>query len=149
MPTLQLKISPLQNPSRYHTLASALTELTALHLGKRKEVTAVMIDDVPAARWHIGGRDVCGPTACLEISITQGTNTALEKSAFIAAAFEELERQLGDGRSLALASYVIVREVPASDWGYGGVTQAQRRVQQVAVADARRAECLPGPVGAR
>ncbi|NBX20741.1 MAG: 4-oxalocrotonate tautomerase, partial [Betaproteobacteria bacterium] len=51
MPTLQLKVSPLQNPSRYRALAEALTRITAEELGKRAEVTAVVIDDVPAARW--------------------------------------------------------------------------------------------------
>lgn len=128
MPTLYLKVSPLQNLSTYRALASTLTHLTALHLGKRPEVTAVMIDDVPAARWHVGGSEVQGPTAFLEISITEGTNTAQEKAAFIAAAFEELQNQLGAGRPLEPASYVIVREVPATDWGYGGQTQAARRV---------------------
>ena len=134
MPTLNLKVSPLQNPSRYRALADALTGLTALHLGKRPEVTAVMIDDVPAARWHVGGSDVQGPTAFLEISITAGTNTAQEKAAFIAAAFEELQNQLGAGQPLEIASYVIVREVPATDWGYGGQTQAARRQARTPVA---------------
>jgi len=124
MPTLQLKVSPLQNPSRYRALAEALTRITAEELGKRAEVTAVVIDDVPAARWHVGGTDVQRPTAMLEISITQGTNTAAQKAAFIERAFAELEAQLGHG--LEPASYVIVREVPASDWGYGGQTQAAR-----------------------
>jgi len=128
MPTLQLKVSPLQNPSSYRQLASALTRLSGQHLGKREEVTAVLIDDVPAARWHVGGSDVQRPTAFLEISITAGTNTEAEKAAFIAAAFAELERQLGDGKPLESASYVIVRELPASDWGYGGQTQAHRRM---------------------
>lgn len=135
MPTLQLKVSPLQNPSRYRTLAQALTRLTAEHLGKRAEVTAVMIDDLPAARWYVGGVDVQRPTAFLEISVTQGTNTAPQKAAFIAAAFAELQEQLGAGSSLAEASYVIVRELPAGDWGFGGQTQAARqsaRVQPVA-----------------
>ena len=127
MPTLQLKISPLQNPSRCQSLARALTELSAQLLGKRQEVTAVMMEDLPATRWHVGGREVQGPTACLEISITQGTNTAQEKAAFIAAAFAELQTQLGAGQALEPASYVIVREVPATDWGYGGQTQAARK----------------------
>ena len=118
MPTLQLKVSPLQNPSQYRALAAALTRITADTLGKRADVTAVVIEDIPAARWHIGGTDVRGPTALLEISITQGTNTAQEKAAFIAAAFAELEDQLGAGQPLEPASYVIVREVPATDWGY-------------------------------
>ena len=133
MPTLQLKISPLQNPPRYQSLARALTELTAQLLGKRQEVTAVMIEDLPAAQWFVGGRQVPGPTACLEISITQGTNTAQEKAAFIAAAFAELQSQLGAGQALESASYVIVREVPATDWGYGGQTQAARKLAAAAV----------------
>ena len=127
MPTLQLKVSPLQNPARYRALASALTRITAEVLGKRAEVTAVVIDDVPAARWHIGGSDVQRPTALLEISITAGTNTPAEKSEFIAAAFAELQTQVGLGQPLEPASYVIVREVPATDWGYGGRTQAARQ----------------------
>jgi len=128
MPTLQLKVSPLQNLARYQSLARALTALTAQLLGKRQEVTAVMIEDLPAAQWFVGGREVSGPTACLEISITQGTNTAQEKAAFIAAAFAELQTQLGAGQALESASYVIVREVPATDWGYGGQTQAARKL---------------------
>lgn len=140
MPTLQLKVSPLQNPSQYRALAGALTRLTALHLGKRPEVTAVMIDDVPAARWHMGGSDVPGPTAFLEISITAGTNTAQEKEAFIAAAFEELQNQLGAGQPLVPANYVIVRELPATDWGYGGQTQAARKLARFCGQ--------PGPVAA-
>ncbi len=136
MPTLQLKISPLQNASRYRALAEALTRITALELGKRAEVTAVVIDDVPAARWHIAGTDVQRPTAMLEISITQGTNTAAQKAAFIARAFAELEAQLGHGQGLEPASYVIVRELPASDWGYGGQTQAARALVRAAATQA-------------
>ncbi|MCJ0766063.1 tautomerase family protein [Variovorax terrae] len=127
MPTLHLKIAPLQNPERYQSLARALTEITARVLGKRAEVTAVVIDDLPAARWYVGGADVQQPTAMLEISITQGTNTAAQKAAFIAAAFAELQRQLAHGGPLEPASYVIVRELPATDWGYGGQTQQARQ----------------------
>ena len=141
MPTLHLKVAPLQNPERYQALASALTTLTADILGKRPEVTAVIIDELPAARWYVGGRDVQRPTALLEISITQGTNTAEEKAAFIQAAFAELQRQLGyTTGQLEEASYVIVREVAASDWGYGGYTQLARR-------NAPLVSALRSPVG--
>jgi 4-oxalocrotonate tautomerase len=132
MPTLNLRVAPLQNPERYQQLAQALTALTAQILGKRPAVTAVTIDDFPAARWHVGGRDVQRPTAMLEISITQGTNTAEEKAAYVKAVFEELQRQLGHGEPLEEASYVIVREVPAADWGYGGRTQRERQLAREA-----------------
>ena len=133
MPTLNLKISPSQNPERYQALASALTTLTAQILGKRPEVTAVIIEDLPAVHWYIGGQDTQRPTALLEISITQGSNTPSEKAAFIEAAFAELQRQLVPHTGvLEKASYVIVREVPATDWGYGGQTQAARKLAHVA-----------------
>lgn len=92
MPTLVLKLTPLQNPEHYQALASALTDLTVQWLGKRREVTVVVIDDLPPARWHIGGAPVAQPTALLEISITEGTNSEEEKATFIAAAFAELQR---------------------------------------------------------
>ena len=47
-----------------------------------------------------------------------------------AAAFAELQEQLGAGGPLAEASYVIVRELPAGDWGYGGLTQATRQADR-------------------
>ena len=103
-------------------------------LGKRPEVTAVVMDDLPRARWCVGGRTVEGATALLEISITAGTNTAGEKARFIAAAYDELQRQLAPDGGFELASYVTVRELPATDWGYGGQTQ---RARQQARSDGR------------
>lgn len=128
MPTLNLKVAPLQNPQRYQQLAQALTELTGRLLGKRREVTAVVIDDMPLARWFVGGEPVGQATAMLEISVTAGTNSVEEKAAFVSAAFTELQRQLAPGGQLHEASYVIVRELPATDWGYGGETQQARRL---------------------
>jgi 4-oxalocrotonate tautomerase len=128
MPTLTLKISPAQTLDRHQALAAALTQLTAQYLGKRAEVTAVMIDDMPRQRWYVAGRAVEGATVFLEISITAGTNTPQEKADFIEATFAELQRQIGAGQPLEPASYVIVRELPASDWGYGGLTQKARQL---------------------
>jgi 4-oxalocrotonate tautomerase len=128
MPTLNLKIAPLQNPERYAALGAALTRITEQVLHKNPQVTALMIDDLPAARFMVAGRDAAQPVACLEIHITAGTNTAAEKAQFIQEAYAELHRQLSEGqRVLSPASYVIVHELPASDWGYSGVTQAVRR----------------------
>lgn len=132
MPTLLLKVAPPQTPARERQLAQALTTLTAHLLGKRREVTAVLVESLSAARWHVGGDEVRRPTALLEISITAGTNTAEEKAAFISAAFAELQRQLAEGGALEEASYVVVRELPATDWGYGGQTQKARQLARLA-----------------
>lgn len=133
MPTLNLKIAPLQNPERYQALAAALTTLTADILGKRPEVTAVIIEDLPRARWIVGGRPVAGATALLEIALTAGTNTETEKAQFIEAAFRELQRQLAPDGDFEVASYVTVREVAATDWGYGGQTQRARQLERAIV----------------
>ena len=44
-----------------------------------------------------------------------------------------LAQHLAAGGPLAPASYVIVREVPATDWGYAGQTQAARRLRAAAL----------------
>ena len=133
MPTLKLTLTPPQHAERHTALARALTAITADKLGKRAEVTAVLIDDRPAGAWYVAGRQPLRPTALLEIDITEGSNTAAQKAAFIDAAFSELQRQLAPGAVLEEASYVIVREVAASDWGYGGRTQlARRRASELA-----------------
>lgn len=127
MPTLQLKLSPAPAPAVQAELARELTQLSSRLLAKREEVTAVMVETLPAAQWFIGGATLTQPSAWLEISITAGTNTEGQKAAFIHAAHTALQRYVGGGQELAAASYVIVRELAATDWGYGGHTQAARR----------------------
>ncbi|MFN7444533.1 MAG: tautomerase family protein [Curvibacter sp.] len=122
-----MKLSPPAAPPVQDVLARELTGLTASILGKRAEVTALMIQELPATRWYIGAAPVQRATAWLEVSVTTGTNTAPQKAAFIDAAFAALQLHLGAGQPLAPASYVIVREVPASDWGYAGQTQWARQ----------------------
>jgi len=133
MPTLQLKLSPPVPGAVQDALAAELTALTADLLGKRPEVTALMVEALPAARWYVGGRAGPGPTAWLEISITAGTNTAEQKAAFVEAAHAALQDHLGARQPLAPASYVIVRELPAGDWGYGGRTQQARQRARAAL----------------
>lgn len=134
MPTLTLKVSPPQPADRHHALAAALTRITTETLGKRAEVTAVMIDEIEPQRWHVGGRALGKPSAWLAIDITAGTNSAEQKAAFIATAHEELRRQLAGDGTLEPASYVIVHELPAGDWGYGGVTQRERALARAVAA---------------
>ena len=127
MPVLQLKVAPLQNPQHYARLASALTKITERVLHKDASLTAVVIEDLPQARWYVASQAVTHAAALLEITITQGTNTAEEKAQWGAECFAELAKQLGLGADHAAAHYCTVREVAATDWGYNGLTQAQRR----------------------
>ena len=136
MPTLTLKTSfALATPAAARA-AAALTDLTARCLGKRAEVTAVMVESGRVSAWTIGGEVAHAPTAWLEIDITAGTNSAAQKAAFIEAAYGVMAalaaNEASASEGLALASYVIVRELPATDWGYGGRTQQARQAERIA-----------------
>ncbi len=134
MPTLHLHTTAVLDDTARSTLARALTELTAEVLGKRPEVTAVLLHHHRPGQWFIGGVAAeAQPTAKLGIDITTGTNSADEKAAFVAGAWQLLGHVLGGATGLAPASYVIVREVPATDWGYAGQTQAARRLRVAAL----------------
>lgn len=128
MPFLQLQLAVAPGiAADDDTLALTLTRLAGELLGKRTEVTAVRIERVPSDAWFVGAEPIGSrlqSTAHLQIQITRGTNTPEQKARFIASAFDELGTLLG---GLHPASYVVVDEIDADAWGYGGRTQASRR----------------------
>ncbi len=137
MPFLDVKVSrdvtegnPLGTTALDATeIAAELTRITTILLGKRREVTAVAIDWLPADQWFIGGEALAGSgqrSFFLKIAITTGTNTKDQKAAFIAAVFAAMEALLGP---LAPASYVVIQEVAADAWGYAGRTQEYRYIE--------------------
>ncbi|MBS1191916.1 MAG: 4-oxalocrotonate tautomerase [Rhodocyclaceae bacterium] len=95
-------------------------------LGKRREVTVVAVDTFEARFWSSGGLPLGGDGRCaqMEAFITAGTNTLPEKQSFLAAAHRTLSAILGAADAPV---YVVIHELPASDWGFDGVSQAARR----------------------
>mgnify|MGYP003662102755 CR=1 FL=1 len=128
MPFIAIKTSgKTLGPADIQTLHQETTALMAKIMGKKAEVTAVLVEDAPASHWSIGGQAVAetgGVTAHVDIKITQGTNTADQKAAMIAAMRDLLLRVLP---GLSEVAYVVIDEIPATDWGYGGLTQAERK----------------------
>ncbi len=102
-----------------------LTDLIANGLGKKHELTSVLIETPSEGCWTIGAENQ-KPCAHLEVCVTTGTNSEDEKRAFVANDMSLL-RQVAP--KLAKATYVVVTELPASNWGYDGVTQADRAKQ--------------------
>jgi 4-oxalocrotonate tautomerase len=125
MPFLHVRLAGVAaSPQDYRRLQEEVTALMADILSKRADLTSVLIDLVDVSLWSIGGKPI--PVgAHLDAYITRGTNTDAEKQAFIAAAYTLLQRVCG-GR-LATATYVVLHEIEAEAWGYGGMTQAARR----------------------
>lgn len=123
MVSMHLQLAPLQNPERYQSLARALTELAVQCLGAARESCSVLIDDLPAARWHVGGQPVEQAVAQLRLSLPAGLARPSGQAEFAALALQELQRQLGHGEPLALASGVLIDELPAGAWRRWGVPQ--------------------------
>lgn len=129
MPFLDVKVSRGNTAPEAAAIATELTRLTHELLGKRREVTAVSIDWLPAEQWFIGGESLAQTqqrSFFLKIEITTGTNTKDQKAAFVAAVFTAMEKLLGP---LASASYVVIQEVAADAWGYAGRTQESRYIE--------------------
>lgn len=121
MPFVRVTVTPAPSPATQQRLAAGATRLMAEVLGKKAELTSVLVETA-SGHWTIGG-DSAPQAAHLEALITAGTNSPEQKSAFLAQAMALLTAELG---VLPTATYVVVRDVPAADWGYGGVSQAAR-----------------------
>ncbi len=131
MPILTLKLSAHAQLKDAQALSLALTQLSAQVLHKRADVTSVVFERIAANDWWVGGDTHEHIRVQLDIRITQGTNTEAEKAAFITQAFALLPEHLAAGQTMHATSYISVQELPATDWGYGGFTQQQRRVATV------------------
>jgi 4-oxalocrotonate tautomerase len=122
MPFLRLTVTPEPTADAASALTKGLTALMAERLGKKAALTSVLVESARGV-WTIG--DAAQPAAAhLDATITAGTNTEAEKAAFIAAAMALMKAHMP---GLHAATYVTLREVAATDWGYDGRTQAARR----------------------
>jgi 4-oxalocrotonate tautomerase len=125
---LNLKVSAPRSAALSRTLSEGLVEATARILKKNPEITAVAIDYVSPEDWIVGGRSLAEQNKAsfwLDIKVVDGTNTKDEKALYLAEVFDLMGRVLGD---LHPESYVLVHEVPADAYGFGGLTQEHRYV---------------------
>ncbi len=127
MPILTLKISDNANLKDANAFASDLTALSTNLLHKRSDVTSVVFQRIAANDWWVGGKTSAQVLMQLDIRLTQGTNSNTEKEAFVAAAFALLPTHLIAGQHIHAISYISVQELAATDCGYCGYTQQQRR----------------------
>lgn len=123
MPYIEVHLHPAPSDAQAKTLANGITDAMVNIMHKRREVTAVHISGATPMLWHIGGSTITGPTAYVDVKITEGSNSREEKAALIAHLNGLLQQTLGD---LAEASYIVIHELPGTNWGYAGCTQAER-----------------------
>jgi 4-oxalocrotonate tautomerase len=124
MPFVRITISgPTLAPQQVSLLQLEMTELMASVLGKRADLTSVLVEQAASAGWAIGGTPA-KVAVHVDATITAGTNSAAEKGRFIEDTMRLLKSVLGS--ELHPATYVVVTEVPANSWGYDGRTQESR-----------------------
>lgn len=129
MPIIQTVISRHPDAAFSKRLAGRISDLTATHLRKDPAVTAVAISHVDPAHWFAGGSSLLEQNKnsfWLDIKVVDGTNTKQELAAYLEAVFSAMAELLGD---LHTESYILVHEVPASAYGFGGKTQEFRFIE--------------------
>ena len=130
MPYLNCKLCVPPSQDVSDKIASALTDLTAEVLKKKRELTAVAVEYVAPEQWYIGGTSLADQSLrsfYLDIKVTEGTNTKDEKALYVSRVFAAVEAIVG---SVAPASYIVIHEVRADAWGYQGQTQEFRYVRR-------------------
>lgn len=128
MPILTVLLSTTPDTAVSTKVAATLSRLTAAILHKDPGLTSIAISHVDPAHWFVGGPSLAAQRKAsffLDIRITDETNTANEKAAYIDAVFKEIGALLGE---LHHESYVHVHDVRAAAYGFGGLTQQQRAV---------------------
>ena len=126
MPILNVKIGAARTPELSGRITEMLLELTSRVLGKRRDLTAVVIDYVDPRDWFVAGKSLAEhqlPSFYFDVKVVDETNTKAEKARYIAEAFERFETLLGP---LHHESYVHVEDVRAAAYGFGGKTQEFR-----------------------
>jgi 4-oxalocrotonate tautomerase len=130
MPGIILTVSGDPDPALTNRLAAEISELTCQVLKKEIERTAVIIRYQPADQWFIAGRPLSayGKNAFrLEVTITDETNTKDEKARYHKDGFALLSQIIGN---LHPHSSIHLVDCRASAYGYGGITQEERRFRQ-------------------
>jgi|SRR5471030_2193723 len=131
MPILNVTLSSAPDLAQSARIAASLTQLTAQILQKDAALTSVAIGHVDPAHWFVGGATLAQQRKAsffLDILITDETNTATQKAAYIDAVFTAMQALLGE---LHEVSYIHVHDARPAAWGYGGLTQQFRAVRKL------------------
>ncbi|MDO6963689.1 tautomerase family protein [Rhizobium alvei] len=129
MPIITVTISARPDPKRSTRIATEITELTHLYLRKDKTITAVALQHIDPDHWFTAGQPLSEQEKSsfwLDIKVVDGSNTKDELAAYLTQVYQAMAAILGN---LHHESYALVHEVPASAYGFGGLTQEYRYIQ--------------------
>ncbi len=122
MPFARVTLSGIElAPARREELARRVAETMRDALGTPYRLTAVFVEELSGGSWTVGGQVAQRGAAHVEATVSVGTKTDEQKAAFIVEIARLMEEFCAP---LLEPTYVVVRELPASAWGFGGSTIA-------------------------
>jgi 4-oxalocrotonate tautomerase len=131
MPILNITIAGTPQTVAAERVAEVLLRHTGAILHKAPALTAIAIAYRDPAHWFVGADALATlgkASFFLDIKISDETNTAAEKAAYIEAVFRDMGVLLGE---LHEVSYVHIDDARPAAWGWGGLTQQFRAVQKL------------------
>ena len=144
MPYINVKVTARPDPDLSVRIARAISELTRVHLHKDPTVTAVAVDYTDPRHWFAGGRSLAEHgvgSFWLDIKVVDATNTKQEMAGYLEAVHRTMSELLG---GIHTESYTLVHEVPASAYGFGGLTQEFRFISTTISSSKTSSDTSPG-----
>lgn len=126
MPYINIRLGGSLDNEQRKRLYEQTTSLMNTVMGKRREVTVVHIQESEPKQWSTNAISLTAKepsSAFVDIKVTDGTNTPDEKAKMISRTTKMLQDVVGP---IQEACYVVIDDIPADSWGYGGKTQAAR-----------------------
>lgn len=110
-------------------LFAKITDLMVEVLGRTRKLVTISVGSWPVSAWAVGGEPLAGPGfkgVHAIIRLVEGTSTDQQKARMIEEVSAVLRTILGEP---VLPLYVVIDDVPATAWGYGGQTVAALRAK--------------------
>lgn len=126
MPIIKIRTNAAISDVDLATITSNLVESTCRTLKKDRGLVVVnFLTGDESGSWFVAGQEAQfdGFLVEMSITVTAGTNTLEEKSAWVRESFESIVQALGRPRS---PCYIAVHEIPDQAWGFDGLTQLGR-----------------------
>ena len=126
MPYINVTVGGKPDRALSAGIAEQVSQLTKAHLKKDSTITSVSVSYLDPDHWFVGGQPLTeqGKTSFwLDIKVVDGTNTKSEMAAYLESVFAAMSKTIGNVHG---ESYILVHEVPAAAYGYGGKTQEFR-----------------------
>lgn len=131
MPFMNIKLLKGQvSAEQKKQIIEGLTFLVEDVMGRDRNFTTIIIDEIEPENWAIGGNTFnsyevsMGMVYFLRMEISKGTSNAEEMGKMVQKTEELMESILGDCEK---ANYIIIDELNPDGWGYQGLAMTERR----------------------